>query len=160
MLLAVAVPVAAVAVLVVAGAAPRRAFEEQLPEILDSHLRSPEEQVTASTTRSERWPTRSASRQAPSSAAWSPKTHLGRPLDAALARSRRSASTRDDLIFVLDAITIQRQVGGSLAELFELVSETVREREQFRRKLRAITGHGPDRRQACSPRCRSSQPSG
>ena len=31
-------------------------------------------------------------------------------------------------------------MGGSLAELFELVAQTVRAREQFRRKLRAITG--------------------
>ena len=43
-------------------------------------------------------------------------------------------------VVVLDAIMIQRQVGGSLAELFELVSETVRSREQFRRKVRALTG--------------------
>ena len=41
---------------------------------------------------------------------------------------------------MLDAIAIQRQVGGSLAELFELVATTVRSREQFRRNLRAITG--------------------
>ena len=41
---------------------------------------------------------------------------------------------------MLDAIVIQRQVGGSLAELFELVAETVRSREQFRRKVRALTG--------------------
>jgi tight adherence protein B len=66
------------------------------------------------------------------------ETNLGRPLDAAL-RDLGARVYSKDLIFVLDSITIQRQVGGSLAELFELVSETVREREQFRRKLRAIT---------------------
>jgi tight adherence protein B len=45
----------------------------------------------------------------------------------------------DDLQFVLDAIVIQRQVGGSLAGLFELVAHTVRAREEFRRKVRALT---------------------
>jgi tight adherence protein B len=67
------------------------------------------------------------------------EVHLGRSLEDALAdlgRRIRSA----DLQFVLDAIAIQRQVGGSLAELFELVAQTVRSREQFRRNLRAVTG--------------------
>ena len=67
------------------------------------------------------------------------EVHLGRSLEDALAdlgRRIRSA----DLQFVLDAIAIQRQVGGSLAELFELVAQTVRAREQFRRNLRAVTG--------------------
>jgi tight adherence protein B len=45
-----------------------------------------------------------------------------------------------DLAFVLAAITVQREVGGSLAPLFELVADTVRAREQFRRKVRALTG--------------------
>jgi tight adherence protein B len=67
------------------------------------------------------------------------EVHLGRSLeDALLSLSDRIKSA--DLRFVLDAVAIQRQVGGSLAELFELVATTVRAREQFRRNLRAITG--------------------
>ena len=48
----------------------------------------------------------------------------------------------DDLRFVLMSVTIQREVGGSLADLFQTVSDTVRERQQFRRKVRALTAMG------------------
>jgi tight adherence protein B len=39
-------------------------------------------------------------------------------------------------------VSIQRQVGGSIAGLFETVAETVRQRRQFARKLRALTAMG------------------
>ena len=39
-------------------------------------------------------------------------------------------------------MTIQRQVGGSLASLFDMVSETVRNRQQFARKIRSLTAMG------------------
>ena len=67
------------------------------------------------------------------------EVHLGRSLEDSLTDMGKRVRSAD-LRFVLDAVTVQRQVGGSLAELFELVSETVRAREQFRSKLRAITG--------------------
>jgi tight adherence protein B len=67
------------------------------------------------------------------------EVQLGRALDDALLDlGNRVGSV--DLAFVLAAITVQREVGGSLASLFELVADTVRAREQFRRKLRALTG--------------------
>ena len=44
--------------------------------------------------------------------------------------------------FVITAVTIQRQVGGSLAELFDMVAETVRQRQQFARKIKALTAMG------------------
>ena len=69
------------------------------------------------------------------------ETRLGRPMDEALlAMADRIQS--DDLRFVLMSVTIQRQVGGSLGELFQTVSDTVRERQQFRRKVRALTAMG------------------
>lgn len=69
------------------------------------------------------------------------ETQLGRPLEDALAAmGDRIAS--DDLRFVLMSVGIQREVGGSLADLFQTVSETVRERQQFRRKVRALTATG------------------
>jgi tight adherence protein B len=46
------------------------------------------------------------------------------------------------LRFVLESVAIQREIGGSLAELFETVANTVRERQQFRRKLKALTAMG------------------
>ena len=36
-----------------------------------------------------------------------------------------------NLTFVITAVTIQRQIGGSLAGLFDMVAETVRQRQQF-----------------------------
>ena len=44
--------------------------------------------------------------------------------------------------FVLLSVAIQREVGGSLADLFETVSETVRDRQHFRRKVSALTAMG------------------
>ena len=44
--------------------------------------------------------------------------------------------------FVITAVTIQRQVGGSLADLFDMVADTVRQRQQFTRKVRSLTAMG------------------
>jgi tight adherence protein B len=43
---------------------------------------------------------------------------------------------------VITAVTIQRQVGGSLSGLFDMVAETVRQRQQFMRKVRSLTAMG------------------
>jgi tight adherence protein B len=69
------------------------------------------------------------------------ETSLGRPMDAALNEmSDRVGST--DLEFVITAVTIQRQVGGSLAGIFDLVADTIRQRQQFARKVRGLTAMG------------------
>jgi tight adherence protein B len=39
-------------------------------------------------------------------------------------------------------VNIQRQVGGSLAGLFDMVADTVRDRQQFARKIRSLTAMG------------------
>ena len=66
---------------------------------------------------------------------------LGKPIDDALAdMSGRLGST--NFAFAITAVTIQRQVGGSLASLFDTVSETVRQRQQFARKIRSLTAMG------------------
>jgi tight adherence protein B len=44
--------------------------------------------------------------------------------------------------FVVLAVNIQRQVGGSLAEILDMVADTVRSREQFVRKVKALTAMG------------------
>ncbi len=69
------------------------------------------------------------------------ETQLGRPVEDALAAMGERIDS-DDLRFVLMSVGIQREVGGSLAELFQTVSEVVRERQQFRRKVRALTATG------------------
>ena len=38
---------------------------------------------------------------------------------------------------MITAVTIQSQVGGSLANLFDMIADTVRQRQQFARKIRA-----------------------
>ena len=43
---------------------------------------------------------------------------------------------------MLSAIEIQQQVGGNLAGLLASVAKTVRAREQFRRRVRALTSMG------------------
>jgi tight adherence protein B len=39
-------------------------------------------------------------------------------------------------------VTIQNQVGGSLAGLFDMVADTVRQRQTFSRKIKALTAMG------------------
>jgi tight adherence protein B len=39
-------------------------------------------------------------------------------------------------------VTIQRQVGGSLAGIFDMVAEAVRNRQQFARKIKSLTAMG------------------
>lgn len=66
---------------------------------------------------------------------------LGRPMDDALLEmAERMASNNFE--FAITAVTIQRQVGGSLATLFDMVADTVRQRQQFARKIRALTAMG------------------
>jgi tight adherence protein B len=66
---------------------------------------------------------------------------LGRPMDDALLEmAERMASNNFE--FAITAVTIQRQVGGSLATLFDMVADTVRQRQQFTRKIRALTAMG------------------
>jgi len=125
-------------VLHVKGVHRSRAFENQLPEVLDT--------LSASLRAGHGF---DAALQTVANDLAEPaarefrrvltEVHLGRSLEDSLTDLGRRIRSHD-LKFVLDAITIQRQVGGSLAELFELVSETVRSREQFRRKVQALTG--------------------
>src|SRR5262249_46404535 len=66
---------------------------------------------------------------------------LGRPLHEAIeAMCQRVGS--EDLDYVATAINVQSQAGGSLATLFDTLSETVRERQRHARKVRALTSMG------------------
>jgi tight adherence protein B len=66
---------------------------------------------------------------------------LGRPMDDALAEMADRVGSKN-FDFAITAVTIQRQVGGSLATLFDMVADTVRQRQQFARKIRALTAMG------------------
>jgi tight adherence protein B len=69
------------------------------------------------------------------------ETRLGRPMDEALDEMADRVGSKN-LEFVITAVTIQRQVGGSLAGLFDMVAEAVRNRQQFARKIRSLTAMG------------------
>jgi tight adherence protein B len=66
---------------------------------------------------------------------------LGRPVEEALtAMAERVGS--DDLRWAVIAINVQRQVGGNLAEVLDIVASTVRERAYIRRQVRVLSAEG------------------
>jgi tight adherence protein B len=69
------------------------------------------------------------------------ETQLGRPMDEALAEMASRIGSKN-VSFVVTAVTIQRQVGGSLAGIFDMVADAVRNRQQFARKIRSLTAMG------------------
>jgi tight adherence protein B len=69
------------------------------------------------------------------------EARLGKPLESALwDMSERLGSKNFD--FVITAVKIQQQVGGSLAGLVDMVADTVRQRQQFIRKVKGLTAMG------------------
>jgi tight adherence protein B len=69
------------------------------------------------------------------------EARLGMPLEEALeAMAARVGG--DDFRWVVMAINIQRQVGGNLATVLETVANTLREREQLRRQVKALSAEG------------------
>jgi len=69
------------------------------------------------------------------------ETRLGRPLQDALNDMAERIGSKN-LSFIVTAVSVQTQVGGSLAGLFDMVSDTVRNRQQFTRKIKALTAMG------------------
>jgi tight adherence protein B len=69
------------------------------------------------------------------------EARLGRPLEEAMGDA---ADRMDSLDFnwAIMAITIQREVGGNLAELLLTVAETMTERERLRRDVKSLTAEG------------------
>jgi tight adherence protein B len=122
------------------GIRRRRAFDEQLPDVLAeiaSALRAGHGFLQA---------VQAVSADAPPPIGTElqralAEARLGRAMDEALlAAGDRVRSA--DFDFVLDAVIVQRQVGGSLAGIFEIVGDSVRQRQQFALKLRALTAMG------------------
>ena len=69
------------------------------------------------------------------------EAQLGRPIDDSLAEMAARLGSKN-FEFVITAVTIQRQVGGSLAGLIDMVADTVRQRQQFIRKIKGLTAMG------------------
>lgn len=69
------------------------------------------------------------------------EARLGLPVEESLeSMALRMDST--DFEFAVTTVNIQRTVGGSLSEILEMVSDTVRNRQQFRKKVKALTSMG------------------
>lgn len=117
-----------------------RTFDEQLPDVLQvlaASLRAGHSlrQGIAALVEDSQPPTSTEFRRVLAEAS------LGRPVEQALSDSA-SRLRSADFEYVVAAITIQREVGGALAGLLEMVGETVRARQQFRRKVKSLTAMG------------------
>jgi tight adherence protein B len=66
---------------------------------------------------------------------------LGRPVDDALIAMAERVDS-DDLKWAVIAINVQRQVGGNLAEVLDIVAATVRERAYIRRQVAVLSAEG------------------
>ena len=66
---------------------------------------------------------------------------LGRPIDEALTAMADRVDS-DDLRWAVIAINVQRQVGGNLAEVLDIVASTVRERAYIRRQINVLSEEG------------------
>ena len=69
------------------------------------------------------------------------ESRLGRPVVQSLegiAERMRS----DDFEWAVMAIEIQREVGGNLAEVLQIVAETMLQRNRLRREVKALTAEG------------------
>jgi tight adherence protein B len=69
------------------------------------------------------------------------EARLGRPLDEALEEAALRMECAD-FSWVVMAISIQRNVGGNLAELLDTVAETMQSRTRLRREVKALTAEG------------------
>ncbi len=63
---------------------------------------------------------------------------LGIPMEKALDNLLRRIPS-EDLDFVVTAINVQREVGGNLAEIMDVISFTIRERIRIKGEIRALT---------------------
>ena len=69
------------------------------------------------------------------------ETRVGRDLSDSLDEiAERTAS--EDFAWVAQAIAIQREVGGNLAEVLDAVGHTIRERNAIRRQVKALSAEG------------------
>ena len=65
-------------------------------------------------------------------------TSLGRPLDEALIEMVDRTGDEDMEMFV-SAVIIQRQVGGNLSEVLDMIANTIRERVKLKGEIRTLT---------------------
>ncbi len=69
------------------------------------------------------------------------EVRLGRPIEQALEQMANRLDSKD-FHWVVSAIAVQREVGGNLAEVLDIVADTMRERGALRRHARALSAEG------------------
>ncbi len=69
------------------------------------------------------------------------ETRVGRDLSEALDEVAERMGS-DDFVWVAQAISIHREVGGNLAEVLDAVGHTIRERNAIRRQVKALSAEG------------------
>jgi Flp pilus assembly protein TadB len=69
------------------------------------------------------------------------ETRLGRDLGDALSNTA-SRMRSDDFEWVAQAIAINREVGGNLSQVLDQVSQTIRQRNEIRRQVKALAAEG------------------
>jgi tight adherence protein B len=66
---------------------------------------------------------------------------LGRPIDEAMIGMADRIGS-EDMRWAVMAVNIQREVGGNLAEVLDIVAKTVRERAYIHRQVRVLSAEG------------------
>ncbi len=66
---------------------------------------------------------------------------LGRPVEEALGTVAERTQS-EDFAWTVTAIGIQRDVGGNLAEVLDIVAATIRDRMSLKRQIAALTAEG------------------
>lgn len=69
------------------------------------------------------------------------ENRLGRSIEHSMAAMARRLEN-EDLGWVVEAIEIQHEVGGNLAEVLDTVTGTIRDRNQIRRQVKALSAEG------------------
>lgn len=69
------------------------------------------------------------------------ETQMGRGLDGALEAMAERVDS-NDLRWTVRAMVIQSRTGGRLADILEVLSEFMRDREEVRREIKALTAEG------------------
>ncbi len=69
------------------------------------------------------------------------EVQLGIAIEQALANMIRRINS-DDLDLVVTAINVQREVGGNLAEILDVISFTIRERVRIKGEIQTLTAQG------------------
>ncbi len=133
-------PLGAVLHLRMRVAARRKAFAEQLDgtlQLMSSSLRAGHSmmQALSSVAKESEEPTASELSRVVN------ESRVGRPVVAALEEAAERMDS-DDFQWAVQAIAINREVGGSLADVLDGVGGTIRERGQIRRHVAALSAEG------------------